>query len=99
MPEEVKDVFGTALLDVQYGDDPGGSRSFGEGLPGSVRKLVDDHGGDTYRAAYAAFRDAVYLLHVFRKKSTTGRATPKRDRDLIAKRLSDAARHYREHFM
>jgi phage-related protein len=52
MPEDVKDVFGSALLDAQYGDTPYGARPFGEGLPRQIMKLVDDHDGDTYRAAY-----------------------------------------------
>jgi phage-related protein len=28
MPEPVQDVFGSALLDAQYGDDPEGARPF-----------------------------------------------------------------------
>ena len=51
MPEKIKDVFGAALLDVQHGEWPAGARRFGEGLPARVAKLVDDHDGDTYRAA------------------------------------------------
>ena len=51
VPEDVKDVFGSALLDVQYGDTPVGARPFGEGLPREVWKIVEDHDGDTYRAA------------------------------------------------
>ena len=31
MPEEVQDVFGAALLDAQYGDQPEGARPFGKG--------------------------------------------------------------------
>jgi phage-related protein len=34
----------------------------------------------------------VYVLHVFQKKSTTGRATPKLEMDLIEKRLREAER-------
>ncbi len=33
LPEEVKDVIGHDLLDLQYGDLPAGARPFGEGLP------------------------------------------------------------------
>lgn len=66
MPEDVQDVFGSALLDAQYGDHPRGARPFGEGLPREVMKLVEDHDSDTYRAVYTvAFREAVYALHVF----------------------------------
>lgn len=95
LPEEVKDVFGSALLDAQYGDRPEGARPFGEGLPSGVVKLVEHHDGDTYRAAYtAAFPRAVYLLHVFKKKSKSGISTPEPDRERIRARLRAAADHY-----
>jgi phage-related protein len=36
----------------------------------SVMEIVEDHDGDTYRAVYTVrFADAVYVLHVFQKKS------------------------------
>jgi phage-related protein len=46
----------------------------------------------TYRAVYTVrFLDAVYVLHVFQKKSKSGVATPKPDLDLIEERLKQAA--------
>jgi phage-related protein len=96
MPADVQDVFGSALLDAQYGDEPGISRAFGEGLPRAVRKLVEDHDGDTYRAAYtSAFSGAVYILHVFKKKSKVGARTPRPHLDLIRARLKTAIEHHR----
>ena len=48
---------------------------------------ADDASG-TYRAVYVVyFRDAVYMLHAFQKKSKTGIATPHRQIDLIRHRL------------
>src|SRR5687768_13304970 len=77
MPEAVQDTFGYALLDAQYGDHPDEARPFGEGLPREVMKLVEDFDGDTFRAAYTvAFPRAVYVLHVFKKKSSSGIGTP-----------------------
>ena len=36
----------------------------------SVLEIVEDHDGQTYRAVYTVrFADAVYVLHVFEKKS------------------------------
>jgi len=97
LPEEVQDVFGSALLDTQYGDFPEGARPFGEGLPSKVMKLVEDHDRDTYRAAYvASLPGAVYVLHVFKKKSTTGIATPRPDKDRIRTRLAAAEAHHRD---
>ncbi len=95
LPEEVQDVFGSSLLDVQYGDLPEGARRFGEGLPREVMKLAEDFEGDTYRAAYTvAFPEAVYVLHVFKKKSKAGIATPQPDKGLIRTRLKLAEEHY-----
>jgi len=95
LPEDVKDAFGSALLDAQYGDTPDGARPFGEGLPRTVMKLAEDDDGDRYRAAYTvAFPRAVYVLHVFQKKSKSGIGTPERDKDVIRSRLKAAEAHY-----
>jgi phage-related protein len=59
----------------------------------SVVEIVKDHRGDTFRSVYTVrFAGAVYVLHVFQKKSKTGRATPKADIDLIELRLREAER-------
>jgi phage-related protein len=39
---------------------------------------------------------AVYVLHVFQKKSKHGIATPKQDIDLIEARLERAKQHYKQ---
>jgi phage-related protein len=96
IPDDVQDVFGAALLDAQYGDMPVGARPFGEGVPRQVMKLVEDHQGDTFRAAYTvSFAKAVYVLHVFKKKSKSGIGAPQADKDLIRSRLKAAEDHYR----
>ncbi|HXF28493.1 MAG TPA: type II toxin-antitoxin system RelE/ParE family toxin [Chlamydiales bacterium] len=57
----------------------------------SVLEIVKSDGHGTYRSVYTVrFSDAVYVLHVFQKKSKTGIKTPKPDMDLIQSRLSDA---------
>jgi phage-related protein len=97
MPEDVKDVFGSALLDAQYGDVPAGARPFGEHVSREVMKLVQDDDGDTYRAAYTvAFAECVYVLHAFMKKSKSGIKTPQPDKDLIERRLKFARAHHAE---
>ena len=96
MPEDVQDIFGAALLDAQHGDTPAGARPFGEGVSRQVMKLVEDLQGDTFRAAYTiSFARAVYVLHVFKKKSKSGIGTPQADKDRIQGRLKAAAEHYR----
>jgi phage-related protein len=99
MPEDVQDVFGSALLDAQHGDHPEGARPFGEGLRSEVMKLVEDSGGDTYRAAYTvAFPEAVYALYIFKKKSRSGISTPKPDKDRIRVRLQGVEAHYKRSY-
>jgi phage-related protein len=97
MPEDVKDAFGYALLDVQYGDNPSAAKPFGEGLPHEIWKIVDDSDGNTYRAVYtAAFPEVVYVLDVFMKKSKSGIRTPQADKDRIRRRYKSAEQHYND---
>lgn len=99
VPEEVKDVFGSALLDVQYGDTPKGAKPFGEGLAHEIWKIVEDFDGNTYRAVYtAAFPEVVYVLDVFMKKSKSGIGTPKADKERVRQRFIAAKRHYEENY-
>lgn len=57
-------------------------------------EVVEDFRGSTYRAVYTVkFRNAVYVLHCFQKKSAHGIETPKPDMDLIRERLKAAEAH------
>jgi phage-related protein len=61
--------------------------------------LVEDFDGDTFRTAYSvSFSDAVYVLHVFKKKATSGASTPRPDKDLIRARFLAAQEHYRRKY-
>ena len=63
---------------------------------GGVLELIEDHRGDTYRGVYTVkFKDVLYVLHVFKKKSKRGIATPRRDKELIDSRLKFACNHYK----
>lgn len=94
MPGDVQDVFGKALLDAQYGDLPVGARPFGEHVSREVMKLVENHNGNTYRAAYTVFPECVYVLHVFMKKSKSGVKTPQADKATVEARLATAKKHH-----
>lgn len=95
LPDDVRDVFGQALLDVQYGDHPLGAGPFGERLPREILKLSEDLDRNTYRAVYTeAFRDTGYVLDVFTKKSKSGIATPKSDKHRVRKRFKTAQAHH-----
>lgn len=99
MPEDVKDVFGSALLDVQYGDVLHGARPFGEGLPREIWKIVEDLEGGTYRLANTTvLSDAVYVLDVFMKKSRSGIATPRVDKERVRERFRMAKQHHAEYY-
>jgi len=57
-----------------------------------VLEVVEDDGDGTYRAVYTVrFREAVFVLHVFQKKSKRGIATPQADMEVIRQRLKVAA--------
>jgi phage-related protein len=60
-------------------------------------EIVERFRTDTYRAVYTAyFDDAIYVLHVFQKKSKSGIATPRHEIEVIRRRFAEAERHYRE---
>ena len=96
-PREVRIDIGYALFAAQEGEtDPAAKPLKGFG-GASVLEIVVLHHGTAWRAVYTVrFLDAIYVLHVFQKKSTKGIATPPRAIDLIRQRLADAARDYRE---
>ena len=57
----------------------------------AVVEVIKDFRGDTFRAVYTLrHAGAVYVLHAFQKKSKSGRATPRRDMELIEQRLREA---------
>ena len=94
-PDPVRHIIGYALYLAQTGGKHRDAKPLkGLGGPG-ILEMVDDYDGDTYRAVYTVrFRETVYVLHVFQKKSKKGIATTKHDLDIIKERLKAAAGHY-----
>lgn len=94
MPADVQDVFGHALDLAQRGaKHPDAKALKGFGSAG-VLEVVDDFDTNTYRAVYTVrFASAIYVLHCFQKKSTTGIKTAQCDIDLIRKRLQAVQDH------
>jgi phage-related protein len=89
-PAAVQERLGFELFLAQTGQHPPSARPL-KGLGGGVVELIEDFDGDTYRAVYTArFKDAVYVLHAFKKKSKHGIKTLRTDIDLIRRRLRDA---------
>ena len=79
-PEPVQQDIGYALELAQKGEKHSSAKPL-KGFKGaSVLEVVASHDTNTWRAVYTVkIQDAVYVLHVFQKKSKTGIATPKRD--------------------
>jgi phage-related protein len=97
MPQQVRRDIGQALYAAQQGvTDPAAKPLKGFG-GARVMEIVERYRTDAYRAVYTAhFENAVYVLHVFQKKSKSGISTPRHEIELIRGRLAEAERHYRE---
>ena len=93
-PEDVVRGFGYALGVVQAGGTPPSAKPWkGEG-PGTF-ELIQDRRGGTWRLVYTVrFEKAVYALHSFQKKSSSGIRTAGTDVKLIRQRLQAARRDY-----
>lgn len=96
-PEPVQSDVGYALFAAQRGEEYRSVKTL-QGFGGrGVLEIVVPYDGDAYRAVYTVrFEDSIYVLHAFQKKSTRGIATPKREIDLVRRRLADAERHHQE---
>ena len=94
-PQEVKLVMGFALHMAQIGGRHPDSKPL-KGFKGaSVLEVFEEHEGNAYRAVYTVrFREAVYVLHAFQKKSKKGIATPKSEINLVRERLRRAAQDH-----
>ena len=93
-PDEVQDHIGFALYQAQLGLKHGDAKPL-TGLGSGMLEIVSDFDVNSYRTVYLVrFRDAVYVLHAFQKKSKRGIATPKSEIDLVKRRLKAAELHY-----
>ncbi len=90
-------MMGFALYAAQCGDKHVSVKPL-KGFRGAgVLEIVEDHDGDTFRAVYTVrFREALYVLHAFQKKSRKGIATPAKEIDLVRSRLKEAEQHHAE---
>lgn len=97
MPIRVKEVFAHAIQMASVGDSHPDTKTL-KGYGGrSVVEVIADERSDTYRAIYTIkYKEVLYVLHVFKKKSTKGISTPKKDRELLEKRLKFSVVHYKE---
>lgn len=96
---DVRSTFGFAFYRAQLGHkhiDAKPLKGFGGG---SVLEVIADDTGGTYRAVYTVkLRWAVYVLHVFKKKSKKGIVTPKEDVEKVKQRLKQAIQHHKVNY-
>ena len=92
-PKQVRIDIGKALYAAQNGETDPAAKPL-RGFSGtSVMEIVERYETDAYRAVYTAkLGETIYVLHAFQKKSKRGVATPKRELDLVRRRLVDAER-------
>lgn len=97
-PEPVKDEMGNALGLAQFGDKHPSAKPW-KGQGSGVFEVVEDHAGDTYRAVYTVrFKEVVYVLHAFQKKSPKGIRTAQVDVNLVERRLKVAQQDYEDRY-
>ena len=91
LPVGVRKFFGHALNFAQNGEQHDASKVMkGFGSAGVLEVVEDDVEG-TYRAVYTVkFKEAVFVLHCFQKKSKSGISTPKKDMEIVHARLKVA---------
>jgi phage-related protein len=91
LPVSVRKFFGHALNFAQHGEQHDAAKAL-KGFGGAgVLELVEDDADGTYRAIYTVkFKEAVFVLHCFQKKSKAGIETPKREMEIVRARLKVA---------
>jgi phage-related protein len=90
-PAPVQDYIGYVLYVAQRGGKHRDAKVLSGFGGAGVLEIVEDHRGDTFRAVYTLrYAGTIYVLHVFQKKSKSGRETPRRDMELIKQRLREA---------
>ena len=93
-PVQLQRNLGFELFLAQTGQHPPSAKLL-KGFGSGIVELVARFDGDTYRAVYTVrFREAVYVLHAFMKKSKHGIKTPKSGIELIKQRLKAAEADY-----
>ena len=93
-PDDIQDVLGFALFQVQEGKRPSIAKALSKGIE-ELRETDDQN--RTYRTVYFVnFEECVYVLHAFVKKSTEGIKTSKHDQDLINENFMEAVRRHTE---
>jgi phage-related protein len=96
-PEDVISAMGYSLYLAQLGEKHKNVKPL-KGFGGAdVLEIVDGTVSGTYRGVYTTkYKDMVFVLHAFQKKSKQGIKTPKSEIDLIDNRLKQAQEIYKD---
>ncbi|HEY4941617.1 MAG TPA: type II toxin-antitoxin system RelE/ParE family toxin [Rhizomicrobium sp.] len=90
MPKPIRDSFGIRLQDLQRGKKVHDSKPLPR-LGSGVMELRESFDKNAYRMMYVLkLKKAIYVLHVFMKKSKARISLPKPDAVTIAMRLRNA---------
>ena len=92
MPDTPRREIRAALFAGENGSKVGYAKPMRGDLGDVMEIAVNDRGG-TFRGIYYVGEELIYALHFFQKKSKRGIATPKRELDLIRRRVAWARRH------
>lgn len=87
VPASGSEATGFALYQAQIGQQHESAKIL-RGFAETVWQVRADDPSGTYRAVYLTqVGDAIYVVHVFQKKATSGIATPRREVELIRQRI------------
>ena len=98
LPQEIKDLFSTALkiaLEGGIHEDAKPYKHHGSGL----FEVVGDYRSSTFREVYTVrYKEVVFVIHIFQKKSKRGSEVPKEDKELIEQRIKWADQIHKEQY-
>ena len=98
-PQEVRQDIGYALYQAQLGGKSLAVKPLKGFGSASVLEVIENFHSDTYRAVYTVkFKEVLYVLHCFQKKSKHGIKTPQQDIDLIRQRLCAAQEDFKANY-
>jgi len=95
MPDAPRREIRAALFAAESGGKARNAKPMHGDLGDVIEVVTHDRVG-TFRGMYYIGKELIYALHFFQKKSKHGIATPKRELDLIRRRLAFAHRQERE---
>ncbi|HEV3157885.1 MAG TPA: type II toxin-antitoxin system RelE/ParE family toxin [Candidatus Baltobacteraceae bacterium] len=97
-PTKARKHIGEAVRAAQRGGQHQSVKRLTGNLTG-IFEIVADSDDRTFRTVYTVkIGEVIYVLHAFCKKSKSGISTPKKEIELILRRLKAAEKHYKEHF-